>query len=391
MIGIDLVDIKKFEEKKYIEKTFTKNELSYANKKDNKIQSLAGMFAAKEAIIKACDLNLSYILKKRIEIIHIDNKAYGLLDKKIWLNISISHEKDYAIAVCVLDKKPNFKIDKDVKKLVKKRDEFSHKGDFGKVAVIGGSKGMSGSVYLTSMASLRSGCGLSYIICPRSISKILQIKATESIIEEVSCEKFYYDEKIKAEVLSYLGKKDSLAIGPGMSRNKSLNKLLGSLIKNYDKNIVIDADGLNALSEDLSILKYKKNIVLTPHMMEFSRLTKLSIKEIEKNKVDIAKKFAKDHGIVLVLKGHNTIVTDGSYIYINKTGNSGMASAGSGDVLTGIILSNLAIMNPLDASILSVYIHGLAGDFAKHKLGEDSLIASDIVNNISEAYKILRK
>lgn len=391
MIGIDLVNIKKFKEKKYIEKIFTENELSYANKKENKNQSLAGMFAAKEAIVKACGLKLSSILKKRIEIIHINNKPYGLLDNKLWLNISISHDQDYAIALCLIGKKPDFKVDKNVKKIVKKRNKFSHKGDFGKVAVIGGSKGMSGSVYLTSIASLRSGCGLSYIICPSSISKILQIKANESIIEEVSCEKFCYNEKIKSEILSYLDKKDSLAIGPGMSKDKTLNKLLSSIIKNYDKNIVIDADGLNALSEDLSILGYNKNIVLTPHMMEFSRLTKIPIKKIEKNKIEIAKKFAKDHEIVLVLKGHNTVVTDGFYIYINKTGNSGMASAGSGDVLTGIILSNLAIMNPLDASILSVYIHGLAGDFAKYKLGEDSLIASDIVNNISEAYKLLRK
>lgn len=396
MLGIDLVDINKFRMKcknpKFIYKIFTDNEIHYGNKKGNRIETFAGLFAAKEAVIKALNLNLAYILRKKIEILHINNKPYAVVDNKIELEISISHQSDYAVAVC--NNKSLFNeiiIDKNIKKLLVDRNENSHKGDFGRVAILGGSNGMSGSVYLSSLASLRSGCGLSHIICPSSISNILQIKSTESIIEEVKCDNFHYSDEIYNKILIYLKNKDSLAIGPGMGRANGLNKLLFSVIKEYKKNIVIDADGLNALSDDISILKNHENIILTPHVMEFHRLSKLPLEYINKNRMEVAKKFAKENKIILVLKGHKTIVTDGDYSYINNTGNSGMATAGSGDVLTGIILANLSIMKPLNAAILSVYIHGLAGDIAKIKLGADSMIASDIVNNISEAYKLMRK
>lgn len=393
MLGIDIVDINKFrikcENPKFIYKIFTDNEIHYSDKKVNKVETLSGMFAAKEAIIKALDLNLAYILRKRIEIVHINNKPYGLLDKKVKLDISISHQSAYAVAICA-NTYSEINIDKNIKKLLINRDENSHKGDFGRVAIVGGSKGMSGSVFLSSLASLKSGCGLSHIICPLSISNILQIKSTESIIEEVDCDSFHYSKEIKEKILSYLKNKDSLAIGPGMGRHKGLNKLIECILKEYKKSIIIDADGLNALANDISILKYHDNIVLTPHVMEFSRLSKLPIDFINNNRLEVAKKFAKENKIILVLKGHRTIVTDGDYYYINKTGNSGMATAGSGDVLTGIIAANLAIMSPLKAAILSVYIHGLAGDIAGKKIGFDSMIASDIVNNLSEAYKLMR-
>lgn len=395
MIGIDIVDINKFRVKvknpKFIYKIFTDNEIHYTYKKYNKIKTFAGIFAAKEAVIKAMNLNLSYILRKRIEIIHIKNRPYALVDGKIKLDISISHESNYAVAISYYSDNFNkFIIDKNIKNLLLNRDEDSHKGDFGRVAILGGSKGMSGSVYLSSIASLRSGCGLSHIICPSSISNILEIKSIESIIEEVECENLYYNNDIYKNIISKLKNKDSLAIGPGMGRFKGQNKLLELIIKNYKDNIVIDADGLNALSKDISILKYHDNIILTPHVMEFHRLSKIPIEYINNNRIEVAKKFAKENKVILVLKGHNTIVTDGSYLYINNTGNSGMATAGSGDVLTGIIVANLAIMNPLKAAVLSVYLHGLAGDLAKEKLGAESMLANDIVNNISEAYKLMR-
>lgn len=394
MVGIDIVDIDKFRIKakdpKFIYKLFTDNEIHYGNLKADFLTTLAGIFAAKEAVIKAHNLNLAYILRKRIEILHTNNKPYALIDNTKIVNISISHQSSYAVAVCEDSKENYIKVDDKIKGLLLKRDKNAHKGDFGKVCIIGGSLGMSGSVYLSSIASLRSGCGLSYIVCPSSISEILQIKSTESIIKEITGKFFSYDKKVEEKILNFIKDKDSLAIGPGMGRADNLDKLLKSIINNFNKNIVIDADGLNALAKDLAIIKNHKNIVLTPHVMEFHRLSKIPIDIINKNREEVAKKFAKDHKVILVLKGHRTIVTDGDYIYINKTGNSGMATAGSGDVLTGIIATNLALMNPLKASIVSVYIHGLSGDLAKEKIGEDSIIASDIVDNIQQAYKLLR-
>ena len=163
-------------------------------------------------------------------------------------------------------------------------------------------------------------------------------------------------------------------------------------LDNFNKPIVIDADGLNYLSLNMSKLPSKHKLVLTPHEMEMARLTKKSVKEIRKEREKIAFDFANKHKLVLVLKGHNTIVTNGKEIYINNTGNSGMATGGSGDVLTGIITCLLGQNYDLfSAAKLGVYIHGIAGDFAKDKYGEDSLIASDIINNLPRAIKLIRE
>ena len=175
-----------------------------------------------------------------------------------------------------------------------------------------------------------------------------------------------------------------------MGKGKDLDKLIEIIIDNFDKNLVIDADGINALKENIDIIDKKHNLVLTPHEMEFSRISNLPLDFIKNNREKVAKDFAKKHSIVLVLKGKNTIVTDGYKLYINDSGNSGMATAGSGDVLTGIILSNLSNMEAFDAAVLSVYIHGLAGDIYASKNCEDSLIASDIIKYLPKAYKLMR-
>lgn len=394
MIGIDIVNIEKFKnklaKKEFKSKIFTDNEFHYSNHKGNSLQTFAGIFAAKEAIIKAYNFNLAYILRKKIEIKHKDNKPIVFINgKKVEADLSISHDENFAIAVCK-SKDSYFKINDEVKKLLKDRPSDAHKGDFGKVAIIGGQNGMAGSVFLSSCASLRAGAGLSYIICPSSISNILQIKSTESIIEEVDCDYFYYKKDVEEKILSLIKNKDALGIGPGMGRGKNLNKLIEKIIENFDKNLVIDADGINALSENINIINKKNNLVLTPHEMEFSRISNLSLDFIKNNREKVAKEFAKKYNIVLVLKGKNTIVTDGYKLYINNSGNSGMATAGSGDVLTGILLANLSIMKPYDAAVLSVYIHGLAGDIYAFNKSEDSLIASDIIKNLPKAYKLMR-
>lgn len=396
MIGIDIVEIDRVRKKvnnNRFDKIFTDKELAYALSKNNYTQTLSGIFAAKEAIVKAYNLSLAYIISKRIEIIYKNSKPFGLIDGKlIDGEISISHDKDYAISICQANPNihNNIVVDQDMKKLVIKRSKESHKGTYGKIAILGGSEGMAGSCYLSSKAALRTGAGLVYLLVPQSISNILQIKCTEQIIKTIETYNLMYNDSIYKQILSYLDDKDVLAIGPGMGSDKSLNLLIGKLLKDFPGKFIIDADGLNALSTDKSVLAVKKDIILTPHIKEFSRLTGMSIKEINSDRIGIAKSFAKKYKVILVLKSENTIVTDGKNIYINKIGNPGMATAGSGDVLTGIIAALLHMMPSYLAAKLGVYLHSLSGDLASIELSEQAMIASDIIENLPKALGLMR-
>lgn len=389
MLGIDLVSVNKFKKKSSILKIFTEKELAHARRSKDFNMSLSGIFAAKEAIIKAYGFNLSYILKKRIEIRYRDKKPRVFLDGFFLTdNISISHDGDYALSVCEsnLD---NIYVDEYFKKIFPKRNKNTHKGDYGRIAILGGSNGMSGSVFLSSMAALRTGAGLVYNIVPKSISTILQIKTNEQIILPLDSFNIINNKENLEKISYYLRDKDVLAIGPGMGQDDSLNSLINSIFIDFSGKILIDADGLNAVSKDIKILKNHKNLILTPHLMEFSRLVKLSLDEINSDRVNIAKKFARENEVILVLKSEETIVTDGNRIYINKIGNPGMATAGSGDVLSGVISALLHRLDNYKAACLGVYIHSLAGDLASKGLCEDSIIASDIAKYIPGAMKLL--
>lgn len=394
MIGIDIISVKKLENKskEFIENIFTDNELEYASNKSNRLETLAGIFALKEAAIKAFDLNLSYLIRKKIEITHIDNKPHILIDgKNTYSYSSISHDNGFAVAVCdVGNNKKETDLELEMKDLLPRRNKNSHKGDYGKVGILGGSYGMSGACYLSSKAALRMGAGLVYLIVPKSISDILQVKTTEQIVKTIDSYNLKYNKNVFKQILDELIDKDVIAIGPGMGDDSSLNELIEKIIHKFDGKILIDADGLNAVSKDISILHNKKNIVLTPHLKEFSRLSGLEIKKINDNRVDIAKEFAKKHQVILVLKSEQTIVTDGDRIHINKRGNPGMATAGSGDVLTGVIAGLLPILNEYDAARLGVYLHSLAGDLAADDLTEESLIASDIIRFLPKAIRLMR-
>lgn len=392
MIGIDIISIHKIKEKseEFLKKVFSEDEINYAFKKKNPYQTLAGIYALKESVIKAYSLSLSYIKNLRIEVKHESNIPYVLIDGKlIDSDVSISHDEDMAIAICINNDEKKIKIPDEIKNLLPKRKKFSHKGDYGKVAILGGSEGMAGSCYLASSAALRVGAGLVYLLVPSSISDILQIKSCEQIIKTIDSYNLKYNKVIFKQILGYLDDKNVLAIGPGMGQDSSLNELIGNIINNFDGKIIIDADGLNAVAKDKSVL-HKKNIILTPHLKEFSRLSGLSISEINADRIGNAKDFAKKYGIILVLKSEETIVTDGNELYINKLGNPGMATAGSGDVLTGIISGLLPILEEFDAARLGVYLHSLAGDLASADLCEESLIASDIIAYLPKAIRLLR-
>lgn len=397
-VGIDICQVKRIEEvsnEKFINRILTDKEIAQYNSK-NKMKSvyLAGRFAAKEAVSKALGTGIGKIGFKDIEILNYDSgepfvKLFGK-GKKLWFEkfsdepeISISHEDEYAIAVVTGKPKEN-KFNLNQPYALKHRDHNGHKGSFGKVGIIAGSKGMVGSVYLSSMAALRTGSGLVYTGVCEEIFEIMQIKCIENIIKLI-------DFKDETSLKYFFENLDALGIGPGLS-NLMTAKELEYILKSFSKPIVIDADGLNTISKDLKILSKNKNLILTPHEGEFSRLLNLPISEISSNREVLAKKFAKEHSVILVLKGANTIVTDGDEVYINKSGTSGLATAGSGDVLTGIITSLLGQgYEKFKAASLGVYIHGLCGNFLETNLGTDGIIASDILNEIPRVIKALRE
>jgi len=274
-----------------------------------------------------------------------------------------------------------------------RRKADSHKGDFGQILVVAGCAKFSGAAILCAEAALRSGAGLVTLGIPRSIAKAVIMNKPKEIMllplpetEDISISSAATDKIIKSAF-------DVLIIGPGLGQDKSTQAMVRKLVRKIRKPIVIDADGLNALAGHLKILLKIKDrrltAILTPHPGEMARLLGVSTKTVQKNRKEIAREFAKDYRLTVVLKGDHTVVADyKGHIYINKTGNPGMATGGSGDVLTGIIASFLGQgLDAFSACKYGVYIHGLAGDIAARANTEISLIASDIIAKIPKAVR----
>lgn len=391
MIGIDIVEVNRIKKimkdhENFLAKVFNEDEIKRIEKRKNPYERIAGMYAAKEAVAKAMTTGIGKISFHDIKIKYIENLPCAeVFDKKFYL--SISHEKNYAVAVARLCEDDlagkNFDekiiLDEEIKSLWKNRDDDTHKGDFGKIAIVGGSLGMTGSSYLSANAALKVGAGLVYNLVPREIFDIMSIKFIEPIAKS-------FDDLDEME--KFLGGMDAIAMGPGMGLGDYGRSVFGKII-NTEKNLLIDADGLNILSKNLNLLEERKSFttILTPHEGEFARLTGLFLEEIKNNRKRLAVDFAKKYKLILVLKGHNTIVTNGEEVYVNKTGNSGMASAGSGDVLTGIISAFMKNYRLFDAARLGVYVHGLAGDIYASKNSKTSLRARDIIENLSTVFK----
>jgi len=271
----------------------------------------------------------------------------------------------------------------------------AHKGDFGHILALAGSARFSGAVVLCSQGALRSGAGLVTLGIPKSLnSAIIKIKPREAMTlplaetKEGSLSLSSY-KKIK----DFIENIDVLVVGPGLTQNKSTQALIRKVVSKIDKPTIIDADGLNALVGHLERLRVQgsrpKDIVITPHPGEMARLLGIGIKKVQSQRKKIAIKFAQDYKVTVVLKGHNTVVADyQGNLYINRTGNPGMATAGSGDVLTGMIAAFLGQgLDAFGAAKYAVYLHGLAGDLAVKEKTQISLIASDIIDKIPEAIK----
>lgn len=270
--------------------------------------------------------------------------------------------------------------------MIPKRYSDSNKGSYGKLLLLTGSTGMTGAGCLAGRAALRTGLGLLYLAVPASVVNIYDSNLIESITLPLEDGNLgYLTRECIEELKSYIDDMDVIALGPGLSTKGDVQDIVYSIIENAKVPLVIDADGINVLSENIEILtKCKVPIVLTPHPGEMARLLNISVDEVQENRIDIACDFSKRWNVVLVLKGSKTIVaTPDGRVFINTTGNSGMATGGTGDVLAGIIASFICQgVEPYKSAILSVYFHGLCGDNIAKTRGEHGIIASDLIEEI---------
>ena len=268
----------------------------------------------------------------------------------------------------------------------------AHKHSVGKILIIAGSRGLTGAAAMSSVSAMRTGAGSVVLCTPQSVYPILASKLTEVMVHPMP-ETSQGSLSLGAyEALTrHCDWADVVVIGPGLSRNDETQALVSKLVQNCQKPMLLDADALFAISGDLSVLKKRKtdHLILTPHLGEFAKLTGEPIDKIQLDRVERARTFARKHDVTLVLKSETTVTaTSMGTVFVNPTGNPGMATAGSGDVLSGVIAGVWAQgMEPESAAWTGVYLHGLAGDLAAAKFGERSVMALDIQHYLPEALK----
>lgn len=271
-----------------------------------------------------------------------------------------------------------------IKTIYKSRNAFAHKGTYGHALLVGGSYGKMGAIQLAAKACLRSGAGLTTAFIPECGYQVMQTSLPEAMV--IADKQREYLSALPDEIEKY----NAVGIGPGMGTKAETIQMVSFIIRRYNKPLVIDADGLNCLAQQTDLLKHLPSLsILTPHPKEFERLFGTVSNDFERLKLARAK--AKELNVIIILKSHNTsIALPGGMCYFNSTGNAGMAKGGSGDVLTGIITALLAQGYPPEqAAILSVYLHGLSGDLAVEVFSKESLVASDIVMFLSQAFKTI--
>ena len=274
-----------------------------------------------------------------------------------------------------------------------RRDAHANKGDAGKVLIVAGSRGKTGAACLAGEAAMRAGAGLVTVATPESSQPVVASQLIKECMTEplAETESGTAAREATERVIELSEARDVLAVGPGLGAEDSTRALVRAVALRRQKPLVVDADGLNALAPWGENLRGSAElpIILTPHPGEMARLVGKSIPEVIANRIEMAREFATGHGVILVLKGSRTVVAspDGE-VYINPTGNAGMATGGTGDVLTGIIAGLLAQNRDdvVGATIAAVYLHGLAGDLAAAQLGMRAMIASDITARLGQAF-----
>lgn len=272
-----------------------------------------------------------------------------------------------------------------VDNLIPIRDVWAHKGNFGKLLLLCGSKGYTGAAALAAMGALRCGAGLVYLGVPECIYHIEAVKLTEPVVFPLPDDGAGYSTKAVKPVVQRLGGMDAVLLGCGCGKSEGVHALLESVLTRFQGSVVLDADGINALPRHKDILRERTApTILTPHDGEFCRLGG----ELSEDRINSAAKLAADMGAVVLLKGHRTVITDGQTAYVNQTGNPGMAVGGSGDVLAGMIVSLLGQgLAPLEAAACAAYLHGAAGDICAAEIGQAGMLPTDMLNVLPRLLK----
>ena len=273
----------------------------------------------------------------------------------------------------------------DVLSLLPDRNVNSDKRDFGKVLLLCGSKGYTGAAALAALGALRTGAGLVFLGVPESIYGIEAVKLLEPVVFPLADRDGMLSSRCIGEVTGRLPHMDAVLIGPGLGRSAEVREVVCSVIRSCRGPVVLDADGINALSEHRDILRGRTApTVLTPHMREFARIGGSDTGD----RIADAVALAKDLGVIVLLKGHETVITDGSTVYLNKTGNPGMAVGGTGDILSGMIVSLLGQgIPPLEAAACSAWLHGRAGDICAETIGQYGMLPSDMLTVLPRLMK----
>lgn len=272
-----------------------------------------------------------------------------------------------------------------VMQLLPARSVDAHKGSFGKILLLCGSRGYTGAAALAAMGALRSGAGLVYLAVPESIYAIEAVKLTEPVIYPVFDENGMYAPSSVEKILSIAQGKNAILIGSGMGQSEGTLAATKAVLENYPGPVVLDADGINVMKAHKDVLRGRPYpTILTPHPGEFQRFTG----NYSDDRIAIASELAMELGVIVLFKGHKTVITDGVSCYINPTGNPGMATGGSGDVLSGIIVSLLGQgLKPLEAAACGAWLHGAAGDICASEIGQYGMIPSDMIQVLPRLLK----
>jgi len=318
-----------------------------------------------------------------MKISHLIYPAAGAMKKVELLDIGIPFVKRQDTKIHLLE-------EKDIKKIFHTRKPDSHKGNYGHVLILAGSRGKGGAAGLSALAALRAGCGLCTLALPDSCQKAFELHPMEVMtvpLPETSSGALSL--KAKEPIIKLLEKKSAVAMGPGLTTEPETVQLIGELLPHITCPLILDADALNALENNLNWMGSLKSAVLTPHPKELSRLTGLSTQAIQANRINITTEFAQKYSVILLLKGVPSLIgTPEGNLYLNSTGNPGMATGGSGDVLTGVIAGLAAQNIPLiQSTIAGAYIHGYSGDIFSKNEAQTNLIAGDLLRNLPETLK----
>lgn len=273
----------------------------------------------------------------------------------------------------------------DIERMLPTRNKDSHKGNYGKLLLLCGSRGYTGAAALAAMGALRTGAGLVYLGVPESVYGIIATKLLEPVVFPLPDTDGTTNASSIVELSRLISKIDAVLIGPGLGQSEGPSQILRWLLENFEGPVVVDADGINLMKPHMDVLRSRTSpTILTPHAGEFSRMGG----NLDIGRVDSAVEMASETGSIIVLKGNETVITDGETVYVNPTGNPGMAVGGSGDVLAGIIVSLLGQdIAPLEAAAGGAWLHGAAGDICAKKIGQYGMLPSDMLEVLPRLLK----